>query len=71
MAPPSGDDEELVEELQKKYDALRDKLLLEVRSCNANCKVSLCPVMNVLFMNMIIRKKSTSSLCHQTDIIML
>ena len=30
VAPPAGDDEMLVDELQKKYDALKDKLLLEV-----------------------------------------
>ena len=30
VAPPFGDDEKLVGELQKKYDTLKDKLFLEV-----------------------------------------
>ena len=32
VAPSAGGDEMLVNALQKKYDALRDKLLLEVRT---------------------------------------
>ena len=31
VAPSFGDDEKLVDELQKKYDTLKDKLFIEVR----------------------------------------